>query len=1575
MDDIKNNIEASIYIIDDTYHIVYFNQKLQEMVPEVRVGEQCHQAFRDSAVPCQGCPMNTENKTSSVYYNQKLKQWIEVNIGKIEWPGKGSCNIIISRNASEERVQEVEGQSGVHIDTAFPFPIHREPSFYQIASEILKEQDNGKYLLVAIDVEHFKLFNEWYGKEAGDQFLLHIANHLKKFDDENGSVSCYLGADDFMSLVPDENGNLERLQERIIGYVRQYSGSAGFLPLLGVYEIIDRDISLATMYDRAIIAMSSIKGNYMERCSRYDEAMMKQLEENHVLFTEVQQGLKNNEFIFYLQPKCNMATGRIVGMESLVRWQHPERGIVAPGVFIPFLEESGFIVKLDIYIWNEVCRYIRKWLDKGGKLLPISVNVSRVDIYTMDVVDYFEKLIDRYRIPPQLLEIEITESDFAEGNQTILQVVEKMQNSGFAVSMDDFGSGYSSLNMLKDINVDVLKLDMKFLEMNENSTGQGLGILEAIIRMARLIGMRMIAEGVETKEQVEFLVDMGCLYGQGYYFYRPLSTTQFEKLLENPENFDYRGIEARKLGNLGVKDLMNADMFSETMIHNILGGIGFYKVNGSDIELIQVNENYYQVTGSNPVDLEEQRKHIQERVYEEDRNEFREIFRRADRDRLNGGAGEVRRFREDGSIIWVQVRIFLIKEQEEGRIYYGAISDITEKKRREEILKYSQKALQSAMHIAERDASFMQLAEENQTTASAIFAQMTPGGMIGGYCEEDFPLYFADSAVIKLLGYENYTEFAEAIHGKVVNTIHPDDREQVAKDIGPEYYSGLEYTTKYRMPKKDGTWFWTLDKGKVIRAEDGRLAIISAFMDISDTMAAQQELEEKNELLERQNHELSFMRNNIPGGYHWCADNVEHDFLYISEQFQEMFGYTEKEISEIFERKYMNMVHPDDRDRVKIEVSNMGKSTAISQFEYRMKSKRGYIWVIDQSQYIHYEGKTVIQGFTLDVTESVNLRNTMKTIMEYTPDCIGFLKEKEGVWTYDIAADGMKTSLGYGVEEYMGGVIGRPDQGHMGTDGRIQLNDDFQEILTKKKEYKNVFKVALPNQKVHWISLTVRYVREEVDTCIFLCVLSDITSLKKKEHDLWMSGQKSRSILRQAQLSSWSWDMSSHILMLDNIRENKGFLEGYVESESGEVTIEDFPACFLNGETIVEEYRGKVETYFSDIGSGKSKTNAQCEFPIHRKDGRTSWVRMMCELVVDEEGNPAEAIGYYLDITKEMQEMIEKQDTLKALEAFRNQTLYDFKVSLSGDKVCSGGGAVQWLEETQGQQSMQFSTIIEYFCENLIAPEDREKVRNFADVDRMTGAYLEGYTTEALDYQRVYNGEMRWMRMNFNYTRSEASGEVFAYIYVTDIDKQKRQEMHLTRLAQTDAMTGLYNRNTARPKIDEYLAMSDSKSAIVIMFDMDNFKLVNDVFGHNYGDYIIKKNAAQLQEFFRKDDIICRMGGDEFLVLCKDVDENRIRQRLERIIKQMPNTYNMGEKTIKLSISAGYAVFPSDGRCFDELYQKADIALFSSKMQGKGTYRRYDASMKHIRYGWRIQKSFQNKRKGPRLRGPKGKSL
>lgn len=266
---------------------------------------------------------------------------------------------------------------------------------------------------------------------------------------------------------------------------------------------------------------------------------------------DINQAFDNNEFCFYLQPKCNAETGAIVGAEALVRWNHPEYGLVSSGEFIPLLERESMVTRFDLFIWRSVCEMLSRWDGEGRNLVPVSVNVSMTDIESIDVARVLGDLLDRFSIDARLLQVEITESAIAHNMDVVEETIRDLHARGIAVLMDDFGSAYSSLNMLKDINVDAIKLDMKFVDLNADNAAKGLKIIESVIDMAYQLRLSIIAEGAQTAEQVSKLRELGCMYIQGYYFYRPLTVEKMEDLLEHrPDDQHFWNIS---------KDLMHRD--------------------------------------------------------------------------------------------------------------------------------------------------------------------------------------------------------------------------------------------------------------------------------------------------------------------------------------------------------------------------------------------------------------------------------------------------------------------------------------------------------------------------------------------------------------------------------------------------------------------------------------------------------------------------------------------------------------------------------------------------------------------------------------------------------------------------------------------------------------------------------------------------------------------------------------------------------------------------------------------------------------------------------------------------------
>ncbi|MGN1187454.1 MAG: EAL domain-containing protein, partial [Lachnospiraceae bacterium] len=295
---------------------------------------------------------------------------------------------------------------------------------------------------------------------------------------------------------------------------------------IGVYIVVDQDEAVETMYDKASLAIERVRGDYQQIITYYDDSDLEELIHEKNVVAEFDRAIANREFCIYLQPQVD-CDGNALGAEALVRWQHPDKGLLFPGAFLGIIEKAGLIYKLDYYIWEMAAMKLAEWKKEGKGQYHISVNISAKDFYYLDLYETFTGLVKKYDIEPDKLNLEITETVIMSDVKMHMQIINRLQEYGFHIEIDDFGSGYSSLNTLKDINADVIKIDMLFLRETENQA-RSKTILNSIISMAKALNMPVITEGVETQNQVEFLSDMGCDMFQGYYFSKPIPVKDFE---------------------------------------------------------------------------------------------------------------------------------------------------------------------------------------------------------------------------------------------------------------------------------------------------------------------------------------------------------------------------------------------------------------------------------------------------------------------------------------------------------------------------------------------------------------------------------------------------------------------------------------------------------------------------------------------------------------------------------------------------------------------------------------------------------------------------------------------------------------------------------------------------------------------------------------------------------------------------------------------------------------------------------------------------------------------------------------
>ena len=390
--------------------------------------------------------------------------------------------------------------------------------FYQYAMDQDRFHPDQDMDMLFLNINRFHIVNELYGHKTGDNLLKGIANSLRYFLQKNIGLACRCYSDTFYIYIPHRS-DYDTLFQAFLQEVEKRSGISGVSLRIGIYENCDKNLTFDQRIDRASRACSTCRKTYNSSFAMFDKEEIEKELYCERLIRETDRALKEKQFQVYYQPKFNIEgdTPVLSSAEALIRWKHPEFGMISPGVFIPLFEKNGLIQKLDRYVWNEAARQIDQWKKELGVRLPVSVNVSRVDMFDPKLEEELLDIVKNNDLSPGELLIEITESAYSDNSSGIIDIISRLRSNGFMIEMDDFGSGYSSLNMLSSIPIDILKLDMGFIRKMCDSE-KNKNMVEIILEIARILDVPVVAEGVETEEQYRILKNMGCNVIQGYYF-------------------------------------------------------------------------------------------------------------------------------------------------------------------------------------------------------------------------------------------------------------------------------------------------------------------------------------------------------------------------------------------------------------------------------------------------------------------------------------------------------------------------------------------------------------------------------------------------------------------------------------------------------------------------------------------------------------------------------------------------------------------------------------------------------------------------------------------------------------------------------------------------------------------------------------------------------------------------------------------------------------------------------------------------------------------------------------------------
>ncbi len=562
--------------------------------------------------------------------------------------------------------------------------IYNKNAFLRRTAQYLSEYPEKECIILRWDMDNFKVYNDVYGREAGNEFLRSVGDFCREHRHDCPGMLLYarFESDHFVCLWEAGGFDAHEISMAVQEKLHQIQTRAFDMTLrLGLFRINDTFLDVALMCDRALLALKSVKNDYNRHYAWYEDSMRDDILREHDITSQMKDALALGQFKVYFQPQYNYTKGTLIGAEALVRWIHPEKGVIAPNVFIPIFERNGFIYELDHYVWEQACAYIKNWKNLGMDIPPISVsvNISRKDLYQPDIVEHICSLPDKYGIDPAMLHLEITESAYIDSSELVVRVVGKLQEHGFNVEMDDFGSGYSSLNTLKDVPVDMLKLDMRFLA-GKSDGDRGGKILSSIVRMAHEINLPVIAEDVETKTQAEFLKSIGCHFMQGYYFSRPMPAEDFEKLLISGTVSPVK-VSSENPPDDGLCDFMDYDSQSTLLFNSFVGGAAILEYSEGRVAALRINDRYFQEIGTDRESYAKYQYDLLERMSAESRTAFTASLDKA----VSSGSETECEIRSlpldnDGPGFWSRCRFRCLTKKMRGYLFYLSVENITERK-------------------------------------------------------------------------------------------------------------------------------------------------------------------------------------------------------------------------------------------------------------------------------------------------------------------------------------------------------------------------------------------------------------------------------------------------------------------------------------------------------------------------------------------------------------------------------------------------------------------------------------------------------------------------------------------------------------------------------------------------------------------------------------------------------------------------------------------------------------------------------------------------------------------------------
>ncbi len=1365
--------------------------------------------------------------------------------------------------------------------------LYNREIFFEKAKEMIAKKPVGYYVMASFNIDNFKVINDQYGTDKGDLVLKHVADCLDRCMKLLNGICCRVTADNFAVLYPSEVMDSEVLAKCHQKIAAPECLGRSFGVRIGRYVVTDPAISASAMYDRATVAEMSVKGRYDVFIAQYDESMLLRMLREQEIVNEMNGALAEGQFEIWFQPQFNHSSGALIGAEALVRWCHPRKGLVSPGEFIPVFERNGFVYELDKYVWDQACRNLRKWLDAGRDPLPISVNISRYDLFQEDLLDSITRLVSRYDLPAELLRFEITESAFAGASDRIIDVVEMLKGKGFIVEIDDFGSGYSSLNILKDVPADILKLDMRFLESGRNPA-RGGNILESVVRMAKWLGMPVIAEGVETIEQAEFLKSIGCYYIQGYLYARPMPLDDYEAFVNDYEK-EREMFALKTMENLDNNTFWDPKSLETLIFNSYVGGACIYEYYDGKIELLRINENYIHELGVDSLSEAEVLELDLSRYMDEENKALmlENITCAIQTGKESNCEVCLSNLPGSGSLTYILTAVRVIATVGSCHLLYCSVINMTALREAEQKEKKAYDQMRAVMDDV--PGGFCQMQVLPDRTVKIVYVNE-------GFC--------------KLVDMEK--KEVMALYGvDVFIGLHPQDRMVVREAYRKDASKTGQLHIRCRIRHGKSGYIWTMLFGRITQTESGEVFVNAYYTDVTEPSCLEDQRRDQ--------------LDNLPCGtalYAYSEGTLKIDHL--NKRYRELVG---RALDDPATASVLNVVHPADRtpfmEEIKTAIAEKRDIMCTIRLCYADTKNVYRTFQVNGRAVENNDGTfSIYATFLLVSAEEAMLQKLLPQILDAIMDSttdLSFAKDKD--YRYLCGSHPFLRMVGLEQER---DLVGKTDYDLFEKSIADKFRSDDIQLMQSGKSLIDILEEIPSDDNVQHYSSTSKYLLRDTSGNIvgLYGVGRDITEYHAAFEQL-------RFLTESVPCGIASFEVTENGLR--NTYFNEGFynFSGYTKEEYkgiieldalGLVFKEDIPPLLKAIQAIK---RGELHS-------------ADCCYRCHKRDGGYRWMSM--KIVVSERReNPLVINVVQFDITErklaeEQLRMSEEQYRIAMKQSGNIMCRYD--VQDRSLNMSSEVAAIFGLPEKTVDVPYEPVRL------GIIAPNSVQPYIAFYE------GIFHGEKTGAVEIECRTMWGWRWLKACQSTVFSDDGEPAYAVISFVDITLRRIQEKEhallveneriLRKKADIDGLTGIYNKIVTETKIRKRIAEKRELPYALLIADIDDLKKINDTLGHLQGDRAIRLIADIIETQFQIHDIVGRVGGDEFLVFLDGIGDRTTISKLLTSLTERIATVRVGERDESpICVSIGVAAAENEWIDFETLYLQADKALYHVKRKGK----------------------------------------